>query len=240
MILGYFGKTPVYPDPEIIKIAKEKLKLEEFSGSVLEMNDKDKNKGLSPARDLLGRENLDRTDENVFIAAICGEKGITFLKGNGEEKVFKVVGTPSVPGASEDVSPAEKGSNEYVVNVNGKEYRVRMDGQKAIVNDELIDVDIKEIARAEKKKDKKDEKTAKPKTSSEDFDGVIKSPLPGSIFNIKVKEGDTVSEGDVVMVLDSMKMEVEVKTYNSGEILNINVRVGDQVKTGDPLLVIEA
>ena len=42
------------------------------------------------------------------------------------------------------------------------------------------------------------------------------------------------------MVLDSMKMEVEVKTYNSGEILNINVRVGDQVKTGDPLLVIEA
>lgn len=240
MILGYFGKTPVNPDPEIIKIAKEKLKLEEFSGSVLEMNDKDKNKGLSPAKELLGRENLDRTDENIFIAAICGEKGITFLKGNGEEKVFKVVGTPSVPGASEDVSPAEKGSNEYVVNVNGKEYRVRMDGQKAIVNDELIDVDIKEIARAEKKKNKKDEKTAKPKTSSEDFDGVIKSPLPGSIFNIKVKEGDTVSEGDVVMVLDSMKMEVEVKTYNSGEILNINVRVGDQVKTGDPLLVIEA
>ncbi len=42
------------------------------------------------------------------------------------------------------------------------------------------------------------------------------------------------------MIIDSMKMEVEVKTYNSGEILNINVRNGDQIKTGDALMVIEA
>ncbi len=247
MILGYFGKTPVSPDPEIIGIAKEKLNLEEFTGSVLEFNDKDKNKGISSAMEMLRSENLEETDENLFIAAVCGEKGVNFLNGKGEEKVFKVVGIPAAGSAAEEVQPEDKGSNEYVVNVNGTEYRIKMDGQKAIVNDELIDVDIKAIKKAEKqerkdqkKKAKEEKKAEKSSSSSDDFDGVLRSPLPGSVFNMKVKEGDEVSEGDVVMILDSMKMEVEVKTYHSGEVININVRTGDQVKTGDPLMVIEA
>ena len=245
MILGYFGKTPVSPDPEIVKIAKEKLNLEEFSGSVLELNDKDEKKGLAAARKMLSSEDLEKTDENTFIAAICTDKGINFLKGNGEEKVFKVVGTSAAAGGEGKAAPEEKGSSEYVVNVNGKEYRVKMDGQKAIVNDELIEVDIKAIKKAEKqeKKDKKKNGKEAEKTSSgssEDFDGVLRSPLPGSVIAVKVKEGDEVADGDVVLILDSMKMEVEVKTYNPGEIVNINVRPGDQIKTGDALMVIEA
>jgi len=249
MILGYYGKTPVKPDSAIIKIAKEKLNLEEFSGSVLEMNDKDEAKGISPAREMIRNENLDMSDENQFIAAICGEKGINFLKGNGEEKVFKVVIPPAASAAPADSaedtvqSAEEKGSNEYVVNVNGNEYRVRMDGQNAIVNDELIEVDIKALKKAEKKKKKAKKELKKvmeeAESSSKEFDGNLKSPLPGTIIDIKVKEGDAVSDGDVVVLLDSMKMEVEVKTYNPGEIVHVNVRAGDQVKTGETLMVIE-
>ena len=240
MVLGYFGKTPVKPDAEIIKIVKEKLNLEEFSGSVLEMNNKDKSKGISSAMEMLRSENLDKTDENLFIAAICSEKGVNFLKGNGEDKVFKVVAPPAAGSGAAAVQPVKQGSNEYVVNVNGKEFRVKMDGDKAIVNDELIPVDIKELTAAGKEEVKKGSRKAASEevNASEDFDGVIKSPLPGSIIDIRVKEGESVLNGDVVIILDSMKMEVEVKTYNPGEILNINVRPGDQVRTGDPLMVI--
>ncbi len=103
-------------------------------------------------------KNLEKTEENVFIAAVCGEKGVNFLNGNGEEKVFKVQSAPAAGSAAEaahssaDAQSEEKGSNEYVVNVNGKEYRVKMDGQKAIVNDELIDVDIKAIKKLKRKR----------------------------------------------------------------------------------------
>ena len=149
-------------------------------------------------------------------------------------------GTAAAGSAAGSAKPEEKGSNEYVVNVNGKEYRVKMDGQKAIVNDELIEVDIKAIKKAEKNEKKKAKEEKPSSASSDDFDGVLRSPLPGAVISVKVKEGDEVSDGDVVLILDSMKMEVEVKTYNPGEIININVRPGDQIKTGDALMVIEA
>ena len=240
MVLGYFGKTPVSPDPEIIKTAKEKLSLDEFSGSVLEYNDNDKAKGISPARARLSGENLPVTDENLFITAICSDKGINFLKGNGEEKVFKAV---PVSGSVAETAPKKpESSNEFVVTVNGKEYRVKMEGDKALVNDELVNFDIKELESSGKKGKK--EKSVREKddksSSDENWDGVLRSPLPGSVIAIKVKEGDTVDEGEVVILLDSMKMEVEVKTFNSGVVKGINVRTGDQIKTGEAVMVIEA
>ena len=89
MVLGYFGKTPVFPDPEVVKLASEQLGLQPTSRSPLEINDKDPKKGIQAARALLATAGVSDTEENIFIAATCLEKGIAFLKGEGKIGVRK-------------------------------------------------------------------------------------------------------------------------------------------------------
>jgi len=91
MILGYFGKTPVEPDPELVKLASEKMGLPPTVKKVLEINDNDPEKGIEPAERLLKENHLEKTEENLFIAATCKEKGIAFLKGEGRVRVRKVI-----------------------------------------------------------------------------------------------------------------------------------------------------
>lgn len=66
----------------------------------------------------------------------------------------------------------------------------------------------------------------------------ITSPLPGSVFALKCKAGDTVNEGDTVLVLESMKMESEVHSPFSGRVESILVTEGANVQTGDELILI--
>jgi biotin carboxyl carrier protein len=66
----------------------------------------------------------------------------------------------------------------------------------------------------------------------------VTSPLPGSVFALKVAVGDQVSEGDVVIIMESMKMETEVHATASGTINSIQVQEGQKINTGDNLLVI--
>lgn len=90
MVLGYFGKTPVAPDPEIVKIASEKLGLEPTTQNALDIADADETKSLQHAIDELKENDIEITEENIFIAAACQEKGITFLQGKGELNIRKI------------------------------------------------------------------------------------------------------------------------------------------------------
>ncbi len=84
MVLGYFGKTPVPPNPEIVKLAQEQLNLEPTTRSPRLINDEDPMKGVEAAKVMLEQNKLPATDENIFIAATCKEKGIMFLKGEAK------------------------------------------------------------------------------------------------------------------------------------------------------------
>jgi len=68
---------------------------------------------------------------------------------------------------------------------------------------------------------------------------VVSAPMPGSVLDVKVSAGDSVSEGDVLLILEAMKMENEVTSPAAGVIKSINVSVGATVNTGDPMIVIE-
>jgi pyruvate carboxylase subunit B len=82
MVLGYFGRTPLPPDPEIIKIASQQLKLEPTTECPRAINDRNPNKGAAAAARMLTQAGIaDLSEENIFIAATCKEKGIQFLKG---------------------------------------------------------------------------------------------------------------------------------------------------------------
>jgi pyruvate carboxylase subunit B len=80
MVLGYFGKTPVEADPEIINLASEKLKLEPTKRNPLDIADEDPKKKIDVWRQRLEIEGIEATEENIFIAAACDEKGISIFK----------------------------------------------------------------------------------------------------------------------------------------------------------------
>ncbi|MBQ7561982.1 MAG: biotin/lipoyl-binding protein [Synergistaceae bacterium] len=66
----------------------------------------------------------------------------------------------------------------------------------------------------------------------------VTAPMPGKILNVKVNVGDSVNSGDLVLLLEAMKMENEVFASASGKITEIRVKSGDSVNTGDVLMVI--
>ncbi|WP_372773856.1 acetyl-CoA carboxylase biotin carboxyl carrier protein subunit [Mangrovibacterium sp.] len=68
--------------------------------------------------------------------------------------------------------------------------------------------------------------------------GTIKSPLPGVILEVYVKEGDSVKRGDKVLMLEAMKMENNIEADKDGKIVSIHKQKGDSVMEGDVLITI--
>jgi biotin carboxyl carrier protein len=66
--------------------------------------------------------------------------------------------------------------------------------------------------------------------------GSVVAPLPGSVTKIEVKEGDTVTAGQVLVVLESMKMNVPVKSPSDGTVKGIRVKVGDSLQVDEPIM----
>ena len=126
MVLGYFGKTPAAPDPEIVKLAAEQLGMEPTTESPRDLNDKNPKLGRKHAEQVLKENGLEITDENVMIIATCDEaadpKGLKFLKG------ARPMGCRFVTDEKNDSNKKEaKMSNatgSYTVVVNGKSYHV--------------------------------------------------------------------------------------------------------------------
>ena len=67
---------------------------------------------------------------------------------------------------------------------------------------------------------------------------IVKSPMPGNVLKIKVSVGQKVNEGDVLLILEAMKMENEIAATRSGTVAQVVVAAGTVVETGSPLIVI--
>ncbi len=78
----------------------------------------------------------------------------------------------------------------------------------------------------------------KPKPKAQGEGEEIKAPMPGKILEIRVKEGDSVNEGDVLLILEAMKMENEIMAPVSGVVKGIYVSTGQMVDTDDLLVVL--
>ena len=226
MLLGYFGKTPCEPDPELVKWAEEKTGLMPTTEKVVDLNEKDPEKGVEAAKKRLEAAGLPATEENIFIAAACKDgnvdKGIDFLLGKGQISVNKVKAD-----APKAAAAASNASGEYTVKVNGKNYAVKLEGDnKATVNGKSYDIDVKSGIEA------------KGSSASAGEGEEIKAGLPGNVLRIEVSEGQEVAEGDVLLVVEAMKMETEVKSPKAGTVNSILVAQGDKVVTGQAMVVI--
>ena len=214
MLLGYFGKTPCEPDPELVKWASEKLGLEPTTEKVVDLNEKDPEKGLKAAEKRLIAAGLPVTDENLFIAAACKDakedKGINFLLGKGVVSVDKTANIKSAATTNK--------ADAYTVKVNGKAYAVKFEGSKAIVNGKTYDISMTEGIQ------EKDSTSAGEGTE-------VKAPMPGAVLKVLVSEGDSVDENTTLFVIEAMKMETEIKSPVAGIVKSIQVDSGDKIET---------
>ena len=218
MVLGYFGKTPCAPDPEVVKIAQEQLGLQPTTETVVDINDKDETKGLKAAQKRLEDAGLEVNDEYLFISAACKEKGILFLQGKG------TIGVRKNEVKSETPSSCEPAGNGYTVTINGKKYAVALEGGKATVNGKLFDFSVKEGIEA--------------KAADAGEGTPVKAALPGNVLKVLVTEGDSIAEGDVIAVVEAMKMETEIKSPVSGTVKSVEIEVGNKVQTGQVLVTV--
>lgn len=224
MVLGYFGRTPVPPDPEIVQLASEQLKLQPTERSPLEMNDENPDKGLAAARRQLAHEQLPDTDENLFIVATCGAKGLAFLKGEAQIGVRKI--EPQSDSRSASTAP-----HPLSLTVNGKTYQVSVDGQQATVNGRVYEITENESPAAD------EPPSATPAAAAGSTQ--VLAEMPGVVLAVPVEIGDSIAAGDSLVVIEAMKMEVAISAPRAGRVSSIDVAVGDHIANHQLLATIE-
>ncbi|NOX15347.1 MAG: biotin attachment protein [Epsilonproteobacteria bacterium] len=217
MVLGYFGHTPTAPNPDIVELASKQLKLEPTTKNAVDIADEDETKSLGHVRVILEKEKIEINDENIFIAASCKDKGIAFLKGEAKVNVRKIDKNKK----EGNVKVATTSNGEYTVVVNGQKYNVQVsEGLDA-------SVEVKNITPA------KSQQTVQ---NSSGFE--VKATLPGIVFSIASNVGDSVKKGDILLVLEAMKMEIEIVSPKDGVVSAILVKQGDNVEDGQALVVL--
>ncbi|EHO5472669.1 biotin/lipoyl-containing protein, partial [Campylobacter jejuni] len=218
MVLGYFGKTPVAPDANIIELASKQLNLEPTTELAINIADKDESKSIAYTKTLLEKEGIETSEENIFVAAACKEKGIAFLKGEAKVNIRKLASMPKPMSADE---------NKFTVAVNGNKYHVEV----SYGFDK--DVNVKSVKKVEENKNI----ISSNSTSSVDAENEVLAGISGNVFKIYVNEGEEVKSGQAIMVLEAMKMEIEVNAPKDGIISELCIKIGDTVNEGEVLAI---
>lgn len=220
MVLGYFGKTPVAPSADIVELAAKQLNLEPTTAPAIDIADQDETKSIAYTKAILEKEGIEVTEENIFIAAACKEKGIAYLKGEGKVMVRK---------NSDTIKPATKSSsNQFSVTVNGHNYNVE-------VADGFDNFKVKSITPAKPSQSTETKEEVKV-VSSTGASNEITATMSAGVFKILVNIGDSVKAGQTVVILEAMKMEIPIEAGCDGEVEEILISQGQTVEDGQLLV----
>ena len=172
--------------------------------------------------------------DDVLTYALFPQIGLKFLQNRGNPDAFEPAPTAdsekTVSTASETkqkAASASSSSSSYDVAVEGKVYRVEVAASGTLKN-------VEPAAKA-KSADSKDA-VEDSKEQSAGNGEIIEAPLSGNVFKVLVAEGDNVEDGDVVIILEAMKMETEIRSAFAGTVSRILTKEGDAVSSGQPLI----
>ncbi|MCU7877075.1 MAG: sodium-extruding oxaloacetate decarboxylase subunit alpha [Candidatus Thiodiazotropha sp. (ex Lucinoma borealis)] len=160
--------------------------------------------------------------DDVLIYALFPQVGLKFLKNRDNPDAFEPAPDIEQPVPAQTQVPAttvSSGPESYQVEVNGVTYNVKVSPTGAVTD----------VAQASTP-------AAETAVASSGGGATVAAPLSGNIHAIKVAVGDQVAAGDVVMVLEAMKMETEVRASSGGTVAQVLVKEGDAVQVGSPLL----
>ncbi len=170
-------------------------------------------------------DNIELADDqvdDVLTYALFPQIGLKFLKNRNNPDAFEpkptLVTTEKPAPAAKPASLQKQSTERYSVQVDGKVYDVVV-----APGGELKEVQVKDSELI-------------PQSASVSTSETLNAPLAGNIFKLLVRAGDAVAEGDVVMIMEAMKMETEVRATHSGTVANVLVSEGDSVATGDAMI----
>ncbi|WP_065978413.1 sodium-extruding oxaloacetate decarboxylase subunit alpha [Pseudoalteromonas lipolytica] len=168
-----------------------------------------------------GLELADEVIDDVLTYALFPQIGLKFIKNRHNPDAFEAV--PTAETAQTESKQPTSGKNA----VKAEQYSVKVDGKVYDVvvaqGGELKEVTLKDSELI-------------PQSASASAGETLNAPLAGNIFKIKVKPGQTVNQGDVVIIMEAMKMETEVRAAHTGTVAEILVAEGDSVTTGDAMI----
>ena len=220
LLKGEYGQAPAEVDAELqakvldgaepITCRPADLLKSEMDTLTTDLLEKAKSEGISLAED---------TVDDVLTYALFPQVGLKFLKNRRNPEAFEPAPTAEVatPVAAAP-APVSGGIESYSVKVDGQVYDVEVGPQGELTS----------VAPSAKPAQ------AAPVAPSDAE--AVPAPLAGNIFKVNVQAGAEVAEGDVLLILEAMKMETEVRAARGGIVQELNVKEGDAVTVGAPLL----
>ena len=175
-------------------------------------------RGIVREKDIkVARDEID----DVLTYALFPQVGLKFLVNRDNPDAFEPAPGKEKPSTPVQTAPARApqagGTEAYTVTVNGKSFDVMVAPGGV----------VQSLSPA-----------VSPSPPQPKAGTPLPAPLAGTIFKIKVAEGQAITEGDVVVVMEAMKMETEVRAARSGIVLSISVKEGDAVQVGSTLLTL--
>jgi oxaloacetate decarboxylase alpha subunit len=163
-------------------------------------------------------EKGEREIDDVLTYALFPQIGLKFLENRGNPDAFEPV--PTLEDALAMSAPKKSGPEVYTITVNGQNYVVQV----------AEGGDITAVAPAAA--------TTAPASAPAGSGEPVPAPLAGNIWKVQVSPGQAVQEGDVLVILEAMKMETEVRAARAGTVTSVDVKEGDAVQVGDTLVSI--
>lgn len=246
MVLGYFGKTPVPPDPAIVALAEKQLGLEPTTRSPRKMNDENPAKGVAAAEAMLMENSLSVTPENVFIAATCKEKGIIFLKGDAVENIRKKTaddGKEKKRNYPDSIPAKPENIRAFDVYVDGEYFKVEVNDPRAALHPgpKKPFPDSRHMNSAlHTRTDSFRIDTADPTYAHvKKGEVAVRAPLPGILIRYEKKARDRVKAGETIAVIEAMKMNNNIHAPCDGDIVKLPIKPGKSLDKGSVLCIIK-
>ena len=166
-------------------------------------------------------------EDDTLTYALFPQAGLKFLKNRDNPDAFEPVPVLEAAVATA-VAAANVEKDIYTVEVAGQAYVVRVSSGG----------DVTQLAASGAAATPAPPSTPTPATAPVSGGTAIPAPLAGNVIKLMVHVGDTVAAGDVILILEAMKMETEIRSQASGQVAAVNVSVGDAVKVGDSLMAL--
>ncbi len=220
ILKGEYGATPASVNQELQKRVLEEGKeaITCRPADLIEPEMESLKQELQRIADEKGLKLSDDALEDVLIYALFPQIGLKFLENRDNPDAFEPAPwlETAAPAAEQPQVPAAA-SEAYQVTVNGKSYDVTVSSGGVVTG----------VAPAPA--------SAQPATGSAE---PVPAPLAGNIFKIMAAEGQSVAEGDVIMIMEAMKMETEIRSPAAGVVAELLVKEGDAVQVGQALLTL--
>ena len=226
LLVGNYGKTPGTPDPALVKMALESLGMEKaVTERPADLIGNELPKLEAELKQKLGADTVDIDD--VLTYAMFPQVALKFFETRPKGPV-----SFEAPSAKAAAAPAKAASGpaSYVIKVDNKDYRV-------VVGEDVVKVDGKEYKVAVREAGAAEAAAAAPAAEPSGAVTPVEAPVGGVVLKFLRQNGDTVAKDESVLIMESMKMELEVRSKAAG-VITFKTETGATVAAGQTLAVV--